>query len=265
MINNLVTIIIPAYNHEKYITQTLEAIINQTYKDIELIILNDGSSDKTHEKIMEMQEKLNERFVRYLYVTKKNEGICKTYNEGLALSRGEFIIPFSSDDIMLPKRVEKQVEFFRTHEDYGLVYTDGYVTWSEEQIDINAAYPDWGKFSNILEFEEGNQLEWVLKHIFTIPTPTTCITRHCYDVVGNYDEGMTFEDPDMHIRIAKQFKIGYIKEILTLKRTHSTNTSRNVELATSFGGAMFYKYMNGDLLTQEQKDILMNTFRGVTR
>ncbi len=91
MSNPLVSVIIPAYNHENYVQECINSIIEQTYKNIELIIVDDGSKDSTWNKIQEMKAVCEKRFVRVHFETKENEGTCKTLNKLLSLAKGEFI------------------------------------------------------------------------------------------------------------------------------------------------------------------------------
>ena len=87
MSNPLVSVIIPAYNHEKYIQETIKSIINQTYYHIELIIINDGSKDTTWKKIQEMELECKNRFVTVYFATQENAGTCVTLNKLTAISK----------------------------------------------------------------------------------------------------------------------------------------------------------------------------------
>ena len=115
MFNNspLVSVIIPAYNHEKYVQETVKSIINQTYKNIELIIIDDGSTDNTWQKIQEIKEECEKRFKRVFFETKKNEGTCKTLTKLISLTQGEFVYLIASDDRAKPKAIEKEVAFLK--------------------------------------------------------------------------------------------------------------------------------------------------------
>ena len=131
----LVSVLIPAYNHENYIQETIESIINQTYPNIELIILDDGSKDKTWEKITELKPKCENRFVKIHFETKQNEGTCITLNKLLKLSSGEFVYIIASDDLTKPQAIEKEVEFLQNNSDYALAVGDNeYVDSMGKQI-----------------------------------------------------------------------------------------------------------------------------------
>ena len=109
----LVTILMPAYNCEKFIDQSIIAILNQTFKDFEFIIINDGSSDSTNEII----KKYDDKRIRF-YENKVNSGIVKTLNWGLELSKGKYIVRTDADDIARTDLVSSLLEFMETHQDY---------------------------------------------------------------------------------------------------------------------------------------------------
>lgn len=257
----LVSVIIPAYNHENFIEQTLISIVNQDYRNIELILLNDGSVDNTDRKIKNMDTMLKNRFVRYIYISKENEGICKTLNKGLNLANGNYIIPFPSDDIMFPQRIKKQVEYMERNKEYKIVYTDGYLVWSNGIINVNMRYPDEYKFSRSLKFIEGDVFKFILSNVFLMPTPTICVAKECYDNVGCYDEELLCEDPDMFIRLAKVYKFGCIREPLIIHRIHNHNTGMNASYVQHMALRMKEKYRNSPLLNEEEKIQLFKTLR----
>ena len=133
MQKDLVSVLVPAYNHEKYVQDTINSIIAQTYKNIELIVLDDGSKDSTWQKIEEMKDKCEERFVRVHFETKENEGTCKTLNKLISLAQGEFIYLIASDDLAKPQAIEKEVVFLSKHNDYGLVVGDNEIIDSDSK------------------------------------------------------------------------------------------------------------------------------------
>ena len=110
----------PAYNHEKYVQNAIKSVIEQTYQNIELIVLDDGSKDSTWQKIQQMQEECDKRFVRVHFETKQNEGTCTTMNKLLSLANGEFICFVASDDMLKPTTAEKEIEFLSKNSDFSL-------------------------------------------------------------------------------------------------------------------------------------------------
>lgn len=113
-----ISVVMPAYNAEKYITEAIDSILNQTYTDFEFIIINDGSTDNTEDIILSYKD---ERIV-YLK-NEKNSGIVYTLNRGLDVARGEYIARMDSDDISLPTRFEEQIKYLEKHKNIAVLGT----------------------------------------------------------------------------------------------------------------------------------------------
>lgn len=253
----LVSVIVPAFNHGNYIKQLLDSLINQTYQKIELIILNDGSTDNTHDQIVDYENKLKNRFASYKYINKENEGICKTLNKGILLSKGQLIKPIASDDYLFPETIKMQVEFFEENEDHGLVYTDGYHVESSSLSKFENLFDESKRFSNQMEFQSGDLFEFMMSNVFLMPTPSIMIRKECYDKVGLYDEDLLCEDPDMFIRISKHYKIGCINKPLVLHRIHDNNSGRNPNIIVPTVERMIEKYSEENFENQEHKATLL--------
>ncbi|MBC7427461.1 MAG: glycosyltransferase [Bacteriovorax sp.] len=116
----LVSFVIPSYNSGKFLRQTLESCLNQTYPNIEILLINDGSTDNTDEILEEFKNVKNLHHIK----NEKNEGIIYTLNRGMKLARGEFIARMDGDDICLPERVQEQVNFFNKHPEIDVLGTD---------------------------------------------------------------------------------------------------------------------------------------------
>lgn len=256
----LVSVIVFSYNHESYVEQLLNSIVEQTYKNIELIFIDDGSKDLTYEKAYELLNKNNKRFVRVEVIKKKNEGITKTLNRGVLLSKGKYIKPIASDDYMFPDAISKMVMFMEKYKEYGMVYTDGY-DMESEQLDKYQEKGKWiKKFSEIMQFTSGNLFEFMLKNVFFMPTPTVFIRRRCYEKIGLYDEELLCEDPDFFLRLSREYEIGYIPDKLVIHRIHEKNTGRNPDIIVPSVNKMIIKYDNFPFDNMEQKRTLMETF-----
>lgn len=104
----LVSVIIASYNHEKYIEASIASVAAQTYRNVELLVVDDGSSDGSVELLRGLQAKYG-----FDLRVQQNQGLSRTLNEAIARARGNLIVPFGSDDIMLPQRLEKQVAHMR--------------------------------------------------------------------------------------------------------------------------------------------------------
>ena len=237
----LVSVLIPAYNHENYIQETIESIINQTYPNIELIILDDGSKDKTWEKITELKPKCENRFVKIHFETKQNEGTCITLNKLLKLSSGEFVYIIASDDLTKPQAIEKEVEFLQNNSDYALAAGDNeYVDSMGKQIfrtpktftsNIkNAKYKTVKEFlSSKLKIDflsdDFGSYKTLYKENY-IPNGYL-IRKNIFETIGNFTKNAPLEDFWLMLQISKYKKMKYIDEILFSYRIHDTNTIGN--------------------------------------
>ena len=105
----LVSVIIPAYNHEQFVQETILSIIAQTYKNIELIVIDDGSKDNTWNKINELKSDCEQRFTRVHFETQENRGTCNTLNKLISLTKGDYVYFIASDDLAKPQAIEKQI------------------------------------------------------------------------------------------------------------------------------------------------------------
>lgn len=237
----LVSVLIPAYNHENYIQETIESIINQTYPNIELIILDDGSKDKTWEKITELKPKCENRFVKIHFETKQNEGTCITLNKLLKLSSGEFVYIIASDDLTKPQAIEKEVKFLQDNPDYALAVGDNeYVDSMGKQIfrtpktftsNIkNAKYKTVKEFlSSKLKIDflsdDFGSYKTLYKENY-IPNGYL-IRKNIFETIGNFTKNAPLEDFWLMLQISKYKKMKYIDEILFSYRIHDTNTIGN--------------------------------------
>ena len=118
MNNTLVTVLIPSYNHQKYIKDAILSVINQTYKNIELIVIDDGSSDDSLQIIRSLGKKYN-----FKYIIRENRGICATLNEALNMAKGVYFCGLGSDDMFFPEKIEKQVNFMLNNPEYAMCYS----------------------------------------------------------------------------------------------------------------------------------------------
>lgn len=238
---SLVSVLIPAYNHENYIQETIESIITQTYPNIELIILDDGSKDKTWEKITELKPKCENRFVKIHFETKQNEGTCITLNKLLKLSSGEFVYIIASDDLAKPQAIEKEVKFLQDNPDYALAVGDNeYVDSMGKQIfrtpkaftsNIkNAKYKTVKEFlSSKLKIDflsdDFGSYKTLYKENY-IPNGYL-IRKNIFETIGNFTKNAPLEDFWLMLQISKYKKMKYIDEILFSYRIHDTNTIGN--------------------------------------
>lgn len=215
--NPLVSVIIPYFYEEKYLEEALESVFSQTYKDYEIIVVDDGSATGGAKNICEKyKDKLK-------YIRQENKGVSAARNNGIVNSRGECIAFLDEDDIWLPDKIEKQVRYFeelkRKNINIGLIYT------GQQMIDENN-----NVLANGLCKSSGYNYKLLLFGNF-IGTPSCVMTtRSVLRDVGLFDEGLLqCQDFDMWIRIAKKYDIYSVNEILTKYRNRQNSLSKDTE------------------------------------
>lgn len=226
----LVSVIVPAYNHGEYIQQTIRSILHQTYREIELIIINDGSTDNTWDKIQQMKEMCEKRFLRTVFINQENLGICKTLNEAIKLSQGKYIKPIASDDYLVPTAIETFVSFFKNNPRAEIVFSDGFNIESDYLSNMELNKGEVGRFSKFFSFQNGNLFKRLLTDVFYLPSPAVCYVRSLVERLGYYDESLTFEDVDFFLRAARETHFYFINDELVYHRIHERNTRGNFNL-----------------------------------
>jgi alpha-1,3-rhamnosyltransferase len=214
----LVTVIVPAYNHEQYVEQAVRSVLDQTYENIEFIVIDDGSADSTAAQIERVLASAAPRSVAFL--RQKNAGLAGTLNRGIAMAKGEYIAFLASDDAYLPTRIEEGVNAMeRAGERVAMAYSDGIIMDGEGQrIQLfSSKYPvPIGK--NV--HKELLIYNWVL-------APSVTYRKTALLACGPYDEKCGIEDHDMLLRLSERNTFAYIPKPLVLYRWHASNYSAN--------------------------------------
>lgn len=230
----LVSVIIPTYNHEKYIKETIISIINQTYENIELIIIDDGSTDSTWQKIQNLKTECEKRFVSVIFEKKENEGIPKTLNKLVSKSNGKYIFIIASDDVAKPRVIEKEVDFLEKNTDYELVVGNNeFIDKSGKQINFKTKNKEYKTFADFLK--RNHKKDFTENRFGTYETlyngnyiPNGYLIRSSiFDKIGNYTEEAPLEDYWLMLQISKYGKMKYIDEILYSYRKHENNIINN--------------------------------------
>lgn len=213
MTNPLVSVIIPAYNAQDFVAQTIESVIKQTYSHWELCIVDDGSTDDTA-KIT--QSYSSDSRIKYLY--QKNQERAVARNHGLHHSTGKYIAFLDADDMWLPDKLETQVQFLENQPESALCFTQFLFINEQGIVTGKAGIPFKSGSDQFFRLLEGN----------FIANSTVMVPRIVFDKVGFFDETLPAfgsEDWDMWLRIARNYPIRFVHKPLTLYRIHGYNTS----------------------------------------
>ncbi len=214
----LVSIICLCYNQERFVKEAIDSVFSQTWPNIELVVVDDASTDGSAARIKEtIAGHNNVRFVSM----KENVGNCAAFNEGLKYASGEFLIDLAADDMLMPSRVEKGVEdLWRAGDRYGVTFSDGLLI-SEDGSLI-------GKHSDRFPHDEvptGDVYREVIRRYF-ICSPTVMFKREVIDHLGGYDADLSYEDFDFWVRSSRKFYYSYVPECLVKKRIVRNSLSR---------------------------------------
>ena len=258
-----ISIIIPTYNSAQYICEAIESVLNQTYKDFEIIVVDDGSTDNTKEVIKPYLNK-----IKYIY--QQNSGPSAARNRGIKEAKGEYIAFLDADDIWLPQKLELQIKFMEKEKEVGLIFSD-MILFNEKGI-IKNSFLKEKLFFNKLSIKPLSSTEKVIyDNVFNallqenfIPTNTVIVKKECFNKVGFFDETLfSVEDRDMWLRIGLFYDIGFINFPLVLTRFHETNISANQELALKSRLKVMKKFLNYSNLPIKSKKIIKQTINKI--
>jgi len=258
-----ISIIIPTYNYAQYICEAIESVLNQTYKDFEIIVVDDGSTDNTKEVIKPYLNK-----IKYIY--QQNSGPSSARNRGIKEAKGEYIAFLDADDIWLPQKLELQIKFMEKEKEVGLIFSD-MILFNEKGI-IKNSFLKQKLFFNKLPIKPLSSTEKVIyDNVFNallqenfIPTNTVIAKKECFNKVGFFDETLfSVEDRDMWLRIGLFYDIGFINFPLVLTRFHETNISANQELALKSRLKVMKKFLNYSNLPIKSKKIIKQTINKI--
>ena len=215
--NPLVTIICLCYNHQEYILESLFSVINQDYPFIELIIVDDCSTDDSKAII----EKWKLDFPKTQFIANKtNLGSTKSFNKALKNSNGDYIIDLAADDVLLPHCVSSQIKAFKNtaHKNVGIVY--GNVELITEKGNFNSIYFPVNQLKKVVTPRiTGDIYETVLAGGDCMCSVSSMVKKSVYDALNGYDESLVYEDLDFWIRASRIYDFDFIDEILIQKRT----------------------------------------------
>ncbi len=233
----LVSIVISAYNHETYVNSTLTSIANQSYPNIQLVIIDDGSSDKTADVITEFINDNTSRFINIFYISRPNKGLANTLNECLQHATGEYVYLIASDDIVANNAISILVEAMEENPKLGMACGDAsFIDADNKTVVRTSAGKNYHTFVHFftrnrkfysIPFNLDNDFgtyESLLGGNYIPIGPL--IRKSVYTNIGYYDTTLIYEDYDCWLRIAQHYPIKFIDQILANYRTHDTNANQ---------------------------------------
>ena len=211
----LVSVIIACYNHGSYIEESIQSVLQQTYPNIELLVVDDGSQDDSVERIKKMQAQYS-----FDFRVQSNKGLAKTLNDCIARSHGSLIAPFGSDDIMLPEKIKTQVDYMWGKPEVGVCAGNiQTINSSGEAIPKRDRERSFSRldFDDVFLYEKRGA-----------PAPTLLFRREALEKVGWFDENIKLEDLLIALKITHAgYFIDVLPQVLAKYRLHKTNTYKN--------------------------------------
>lgn len=219
----LVSVVIPSHNCERYIAETIGSVLGQTHRDVEVLVVDDGSTDRTREIAGAFGSPVR-------LIEQDNAGVCVARNRGAREARGRFVCFMDHDDYWFPDKLARQVDAMRRHPECGVVFA-GFILWNPLE---NGEYPAPAGF-DLSGYPCGDDAEfsgWIY-HKFLLDcwmlTSTAMFRREVFRECGLFDESLPYsEDWDLWLRIARVFPFVKLGRPNTLYRQHPGQGNRVV-------------------------------------
>ncbi|KIH85641.1 glycosyltransferase [Pseudomonas batumici] len=213
----LVSVVIASYNHGPYIEQSILSVLGQTYPNIELLVVDDGSKDDSVERITRLQAEHG-----FDFRSQQNQGLTRTLNGAIARAKGSLIVSFGSDDIMSPERIAIQVAHMADKPEVGIC------AGNMELIDSHGELRSEKRQRRDRPFRRLNFDDMFMGLKSFPPAPTLMLRREALDKVGGFDPDIPLEDLCIELKITHAgYYIDVLNVVMAQYRQHATNTSKN--------------------------------------
>lgn len=204
----LVSVIVPSYNHARFLEQCIDSILNQTYRNFELTVIDDGSTDGSRELLQRLRDRYG-----FTLVLQENSGCARTINRGLReFTKGRYVSYCASDDYWAIDKLEKQVSFMEQNPDIPMCYGKVYV------VDEDSNVIDRLTRTRNSNLKDGHIFKDIILMNFHLPV-TYFFRSSIFAEVGYYREDILTEDFYMNLKISEKHRIGLIDEYLSYYRT----------------------------------------------
>ena len=215
----IVDVIIPAFNAARYLPAALESVASQSFSDWQIVLVDDGSTDKTAEVVATFTERFG---AKLRYIRQNNQGPSAARNIAIRASNSEFLALLDADDIWLPHRLSESVRTLREKPNAGLAYS--LVTH------IDADGIPQSTFLGNRRHAEGKIAPQIYMRNVDFPSPTITFRRRCIEEVGLFDEAMrATEDRDLWLRIALRYEVAFIPSVSAYYRWSADSASRDTQ------------------------------------
>lgn len=197
----LISVVIPTYNREKTIERAVQSVLDQSYSYLEVIIVDDGSTDHTEEIVQNIQDERVQ-----FHKLHHNCGAGHARNEGVKLAKGEIVAFHDSDDVWRPDKLQRQMEYWHAHPEYSMIYCM-YMSHGENGKVTHMPY-------NGMKGKLEGDLFYSLMFRNSIGTPTMLLKKEYFFECGGFDDSLRcLEDWEFALRFSKEYLVGYLNEI----------------------------------------------------
>jgi len=227
---DLVSVIIPAYNHQEYIEFCLNSILQNTYKDIEIIIIDDGSNDSTFQIAVNWSSIHHQNFHRIYIETQTNVGLSNTLNKLISLSKGDYITLLASDDALTRDSIDKRIKFLRSSVGKKVVIGNCYLMDQNNNISSSDGIRELHKGSP-LALSDHRKLPGEMILRWSIPGPVMLAHRSVYDddvSCQKYNPNLIVEDRYWYLNALSNNYITFINTPVAYYRIHNTNSTKDL-------------------------------------
>jgi len=231
----LVSFLIPYYNHKQYVGQTLGSILNDTYPNKEIIIINDGSTD-TDIGVINDWIKRNSNTLPINFISRENKGVTKTFNELARTGKGKYIVFCASDDYLINNTIRDRVSILEKNQEKMVLVADTSVVDGNSKTIHKSSIDEWlpHKRSNKENYFSDEGLAYEIINRWKLNGPCSMMNKKLFIESGGYDETLFLEDWDFYLRAAAQKSIIYYDQKVAAYRVHGKNFSSKSKLKITY-------------------------------
>lgn len=218
---DLVTIICTCFNHEKFVIESVQSVLNQNYKNIELIVVDDKSSDNS----VFILKQFIKNYPEIIFIKNEtNLGITKCFNNAMRFAKGIYFVDLAADDVLLPNCIEKQLSVFyeNPHKNTAIVFGNAELI-TENGMHLSYYFDVNKDYKTKKKQKSGNLYAEIISMKTVVSAFSSLYKKSVFDLVGGYDETLDYEDFDYWIRVSRNYEIEFVDEILVKKRILTTS------------------------------------------
>lgn len=236
-----VSVIIPTHNRGDFLAESIQSVLQQTFTDIELLVVDDGSIDQPLSVVARFDGD-----VRFRYLHQENRGDAAARNTGVKNTSGRYLAFLDSDDLWLPDKLRRQVAVLREHSEISVVHSAIVLQWMDEQLqEVSRRTVRRPAFQEKTLYEE-----LLYENVITGSASSVIVRRRSLDQVGLFDEALSRRsDRDLWRRLAERHGFYYLDEPLVCIRKHGANRSNDVQMVAE-NSIRYFAKLSRDILPQ---------------